>query len=146
MLREQLQAANAAAARRRRRSCGAALLKVLALDPDNAEAKKALRDIDRQKLARIQGNRAARVSQAADGSANECGPRRLAEVADASESYDIDQRIEMFRAGDVEGGLKELHAFVDANPEQPCRRASGSRRWSTTAAARPTPRARASRR
>ncbi|MEO8675843.1 MAG: hypothetical protein ABI569_09700, partial [Casimicrobiaceae bacterium] len=71
--------------------------------------------IDRQKLSRIQGSRAARVAQAASAPTARAAPGSGA-ATDASESYDIDQRIEMFKAGDVEGGLKELRAFVDANP------------------------------
>ncbi len=38
-----------------------AMLRVLALDPDNDEAAKALRDIDRQRIARIQGDRAQKL-------------------------------------------------------------------------------------
>jgi hypothetical protein len=113
-VREQLQTGNAALRAGDTDRATVALLRVLALDPDNADAAKALRDIDRQKLARIQTSRAARAGQAA--SAANGRPANAAATADASESYDIDQRIEMFRAGDVEGGLKELRAFVDANP------------------------------
>jgi len=72
-----------------------------------------LRDIDRQKLSRIQNNRAARAGQVASA------PTRIAGAsanADANESYDIEQRIEIFRAGDVDGGLKEMRGFVEANP------------------------------
>jgi tetratricopeptide (TPR) repeat protein len=112
---EQLQSANTALRAGDIDRAGAALLKALALDPGNVEAMKSLREIDRQRLARIQGTRAARASQAANGSAGRSAAAS-ATPADASESYDIDQRIEMFRAGDLEGGLKELRAFVDANP------------------------------
>jgi tetratricopeptide (TPR) repeat protein len=114
-VREQLQAGNAALRAGDTDRATVAMLRVLALDPDNADAAKALRDIDRQKLARIQTNRAARAGQASSA-ANGRPANGAAATADASESYDIDQRIEMFRAGDVEGGLKELRAFVDANP------------------------------
>ena len=114
---EQIQSANAALRAGDTDRAGAALLKALALDPDNADAMKALREIDRQKLARIQGSRAARVNQAA--AANTSASRSAGATSapvDPSESYDIDQRIEMFRAGDLDRGLKELRAFVDANP------------------------------
>lgn len=114
-VREQLQAGDAALRAGDADHASAAMLKVLSLDPDNAEAMKALRDIDRQKLSRIQNNRAARASQAASAAGNRAGSGS-ATTAEASESYDIDQPIEMFRAGDIEGGLKELRAFVDANP------------------------------
>ena len=113
-VREQLQAGDAALRGGDSDRAGIAMLKALALDPDNAEAAMVLRDIDRQNLARIQSNRATRASQTAAATARP-SPGSAAN-ADASESYDIDQRIEMFRAGDVEGGLKELRAFVAANP------------------------------
>ncbi len=114
-VREQLQIANAALRSGDQERTGVAMLKVLSLDPDNAEAMKALRDIDRQKLSRIQNNRAARAGQASTTGAARPAPGSAA-TADASESYDIDQTIEIFRAGDVDGGLKEMRAFVDANP------------------------------
>jgi tetratricopeptide (TPR) repeat protein len=107
-VREHLQAGTAALRAGDTERAGAEMLKVLALDPDQADAQKALREIDRQKLARIQSGRAARVNQAANAT--------RATSPDVGESYDIDQRIEMFRAGDVTGGLQELRAFVDANP------------------------------
>ncbi len=103
-----------------------AMLKVLALDPENGEAAKVLRDIDRQKLARIQATqaqRAARDSQAnaaaaaRDVLANAAAGTRAAPAAsEASEPYDLEQAIEMFKAGDVNGGLRDFRAFVDANP------------------------------
>ena len=114
-VQDQLQAGNAALRSGDADRASVAMLKVLSLDPGNAEATKALRDIDRQKLSRIQGSRAARVAQAANTPAVRAVPGSGA-APDASESYDIDQRIEMFKAGDVEGGLKELRAYVDANP------------------------------
>lgn len=92
-----------------------AMLKVLALDPANAEASKTLRDIDRQKLNRIQSNRAARAGQANAASANRSTPGS-ATTPEAVESYEIEQSIEIFRAGDLDGGLREFRAFVDANP------------------------------
>jgi hypothetical protein len=68
------------------------MLRVLALDPENAEAAKVLRDIDRQKLTRIQANqaqRAARASQANAAVAARAAPGPAA-AADGSESYDIE--------------------------------------------------------
>ena len=37
-------------------------------------------------------------------------------AAEASALYDVEQPLEMLRAGDVNGGLRELRAYVDANP------------------------------
>jgi tetratricopeptide (TPR) repeat protein len=114
-VRDNLQAGNSALRGGDADRASALMLKVLALDPSNAEAMKVLRDIDRQKLVRIQGNRAAKVNQA-NGAAPGRPPAGAAVTPDATESYDIDQRIEMFKAGDTNGGLHEFRAFVDANP------------------------------
>ena len=40
----------------------------------------------------------------------------VASGSDAAATYDLEQRIEMFAAGDIAGGLRELRAYVDANP------------------------------
>jgi len=86
-----------------------AMLRVLALDPTNDEAAKALRDIDRQRIARIQGDRAQKL-RPVDIAALKSAP------ADNGAAYDLEQALEMLRAGDVNGGLRELRAYVDANP------------------------------
>ena len=97
------------------------MLKVLALDPGNAEAAQALRDIERRKLSRIAAGRAARVADAMGGtSARAAVPRQPAPIppADtaAGEAYRLEQPIELFRAGDTEGGLRDMRRFVEANP------------------------------
>jgi tetratricopeptide (TPR) repeat protein len=93
-----------------------AFLRALALDPQNPEAARALRDIDRQKLARIQQDRAAKLKPI-DMAAVARSPRNQAlPPAEVAETFDIEQRIELLQAGDVAGGLRELHAFVVANP------------------------------
>lgn len=79
-----------------------AMLRVLAVDPGNAEAVKALRDLERQKSARAQAERAARAARSA--------------VAATADSFDVEQRIELFRAGDTASGLRELKRYVDAHP------------------------------
>lgn len=113
-VRDHLQAGRAALKSGDAERATVAMLRVLALDPGNAEAAKALRDIDRQKLARIQSGRAARAAQA---SATAGATRAAAAPAvEAADSYDLEQRLEIFRAGDVAGGLRELRAYVDANP------------------------------
>ncbi len=86
-----------------------AMLRVLALDPDNDEAAKALRDIDRQRISRIQGDRAQKL-RPVDVAALKSG------APDNGPVYDLEQALEMLRAGDVNGGLRELRAYVDANP------------------------------
>jgi tetratricopeptide (TPR) repeat protein len=107
-VREQLQIGNAAMKGGDSERATQAMLRVLALDPDNDEAAKALREIDRQRITRIQGDRAQKLR-----------PVDIAGVkaaASASEQYDLEQPLEMLRAGDVNGGLRELRAYVDANP------------------------------
>ena len=107
-VREQLQIGNAALKGGDSERATQAMLRVLALDPDNDEAAKALREIDRQRITRIQVDRAQKLK-----------PVDIAGVktaASASEQYDLEQPLEMLRAGDVNGGLRELRAYVDANP------------------------------
>ncbi len=82
-----------------------ALLRALALDPANAEAAKALREIDRRRLARIQAAASTRAA------------RTTVTIApEHNDAFDIEQALELFRAGDAAGGLRDLRAFVDANP------------------------------
>jgi tetratricopeptide (TPR) repeat protein len=93
----------------------AAYLRALAADPDNAEAARLLRELERQRASRVQAERAAKAANnAAMAAALPSAPPSKA--VDASDAYDIDQRIEMFRAGDTRGGLRELRRFVDAHP------------------------------
>jgi len=114
-VRDNLQAGNAALKSGDTDRAAAAMLRVLALDPENADAAKVLRDIDRQKLSRIQGSRAARAGQAGPPAAGRA-PAGSPATAESGDSYDLEQRLEMFRAGDLAGGLRELRAYVDANP------------------------------
>ena len=84
-----------------------AYLRALALDPDNIEAAKALREIDLAVMSKSQGDRAARVRATDD---------IIASVkARAADSYDLEQRLELVRAGDLTAGLRELRSWVDAN-------------------------------
>jgi tetratricopeptide (TPR) repeat protein len=92
-----------------------AMLRVLALDPDQPAAVEALREIDRRRIAKIQSNRAAKV-RAADPAADGARMRAPAAASDAGEGFDVEQAIEMFRAGDEAGGIRDLRAYVDANP------------------------------
>lgn len=108
-VREQLQAGNAALKAGDSERATQAMLRALALDPDNDEAAKALREIDRQRISRIQGDRAQKL-RSVDINALKNGP------ADAAATYDLEQPLEMLRAGDVSGGLRDLKAYVDANP------------------------------
>jgi tetratricopeptide (TPR) repeat protein len=85
-----------------------AFLRVLVLDPDNADAARALREIDLAAMSKAQNDRAARVRVTDDIIANA--------KARAADSYDLEQRLEIMRAGDLNAGLRELKSWVDANP------------------------------
>ncbi|MEO8485308.1 MAG: hypothetical protein ABI585_03130 [Betaproteobacteria bacterium] len=111
-----------------------AFLRVLALDPRNAEAARSLREIDRQNMARAQAGRASRVRVEdlfSDARAARTAPAApaapatpamaaasatAAAAAAGNDAFDVDQRMEMFRAGDTAGALRELKAWVDAHP------------------------------
>jgi tetratricopeptide (TPR) repeat protein len=116
-LKENLQAGAAAHRAGDNEHAAQAMLRVLALDPENAEAAKVLRDIDRQKMARIQGERASKFRLEDLGSPYRAAPAATAPAPESRDGYDLEQRLEMFKAGDVAGGLRELRAFVDANPK-----------------------------
>jgi len=109
--REQLAAGNAAMASGELDRATASMLRVLAVDPSQADAAKTLREIDRRKLSRIQADRAAKVTQQ-DTVATRGTARAQSEANDA---FDVEQAIEMFRAGDSNGGLRDLKAYVEAN-------------------------------
>jgi tetratricopeptide (TPR) repeat protein len=90
----------------------AAMLRALALDPSQPEAAKALREIERRRLTRIQADRAARATQLYAEPARSASARAPSEVNDG---FDVEQAIEMVRAGDTSNGLRDLRAYVDAN-------------------------------
>jgi tetratricopeptide (TPR) repeat protein len=109
-MREQLQAGTAAMAAGDLDRASTAMLRVLALDPAQADAARALREIDRRRLTRIQADRAAKVR------IEDAMAIRGAVRAEANDAFDVEQAIELFRAGDTSGGLRDLKAYVDANP------------------------------
>lgn len=126
---ERLEAARAAARAGDNGRASSEYLRALALEPRNAEATRALRDIDRQNMARAQSGRAARVRVEdlfADARAARTAPPAAGAPAtgtagappatDARDVYDLDQRLEMLRAGDTSGALRELKAWVDTHP------------------------------
>ena len=102
-----------------------AFLRVLSLEPRNAEAARSLREIDRQNMARAQANRAARVrvedlfadARAARAASPGGNAAASASATSAANDYELEQRIEMLRAGDSVTALRELKAWVDAHPK-----------------------------
>jgi len=122
--REQYQAGSTALAAGDLDRAQAAMLRVLAVDPDQTDAAKALREIDRRRLTRIQADRAAKVRppdetpappRTASRSAGATAPG-AATATDANDAFDVDQALELLRAGDASGGLRDLKAYVAANP------------------------------
>lgn len=114
-VREQIATANAALAANDTERATQALLRTLALDPENTDAARMLRDIDRRRMARLQADRAARV-RIQDAMAIKNAMQKEANAGETGLTFDIDQAIEMFRGGDTAGGLRELRAYVDAHP------------------------------
>ena len=117
--REQYQAGSAALAAGDLERAQAAMLRVLAVDPSQADAARALREVDRRRLTRIQADRAAKARAPDDSATAMRMPGRAAAPAmgdGGNDAFDVDQALEMLRAGDASGGLRDLKAYVDANP------------------------------
>jgi tetratricopeptide (TPR) repeat protein len=110
---------NGLAARKRGDSDEAArlMLQVLALEPDRADAMKVLRDIEAERIARVQGARESRVRR--DGELAKKNGQEAAspEMAEYRRSYDLEQTIALLEAGDAQGGIRELHRYLKANPK-----------------------------
>lgn len=99
-----------------------ALLGVLALSPGEQEAQKVLREIERQRISAIQAERAARF-KANYGStplgvaaASKTTARPVAENDSGAQAYELEQSLELFKAGDTEGGLRDMRRYATAYP------------------------------
>ena len=90
----------------------ATMLRALALDPSQPDAAKTLREIDRRRLTRIQADKAAKATPQGEAARSASAARASSEVNDG---FDIEQALEMVRAGDTSNGLRDLRAYVDAN-------------------------------
>jgi tetratricopeptide (TPR) repeat protein len=91
------------------------MLRVLAYDPYNQEAVAALREIDRQRATRRAAERAARARMEEKTVASRSRTARRSAPTEAGE-YDVEQSIELLRAGDVMVALPELRRYAQANP------------------------------
>jgi len=112
---EQLAAANAALAANDFERAAQSALRALALDPANAGAARMLRDLDRRRMARTQADRASRA-RVEDAIALRNAAQNQANAAEGSPTFEMDQAVELFRAGDTSAGLREMRAYVDAHP------------------------------
>jgi len=112
---EQMAAATVALAASDFERAAQAALRTLALDPVNDEAARMLRDLDRRRMARIQADRAARA-RIEDAIALRNAAQNQANAAEGSPTFEMDQAVELFRAGDTGAGLREMRAYVDAHP------------------------------
>jgi tetratricopeptide (TPR) repeat protein len=62
--------------------------------------------------------RAAKTAPPAAGAMAAPAPATASPVVmSGNDAFDVDQRLEMFRAGDTAGALRELKAWVDAHPK-----------------------------
>ena len=113
-VKEQLHAGSAEMSAGDLDHASQAMLRVLALDPNQPDAAKTLREIDRRRFSRIQADRATKVRSIEDTVAIRGAMR--AQAADNADGFDVEQAIELFRAGDAAGGLRDLKAYVNANP------------------------------
>ncbi len=114
-VRDQMSVANNALVAGDQERAAQAALRALALDPEHQDAARLLRDVDRRRMARVQAERANRA-RIEDAVAIRNATQNQIAAGEYSQSFDIDQAVELFRAGDTAAGLRELRAFVDAHP------------------------------
>lgn len=121
---ENWQAANSALSKGDKETAGHYLLKLLALSPSHVEAARALREIEKQQMTSIANGKVARaklegnpyrITQAS--SASPAGRTPSGRATEPPQSFDLEQRLEMFKAGDVVGGLAEFRRYVESNPK-----------------------------
>lgn len=90
------------------------LLQVVTLDPANSEAVAALREIDRLRSMRRGAERAARAraEESMTAARSRIGRRPPNEAGE----FDVEQSLELLRAGDAKVALGELRRYAAANP------------------------------
>ena len=90
------------------------LLRVLAFEPNNEEAANGLREIDRQRAMRRGAERAARVRIDELASAASNRTPTVRKPSEAGE-FDIEQSLELLRAGNSAVAIPELRRYWAAN-------------------------------
>ena len=88
------------------------LLRVLALDAHNEEAVGALRELDRRRELRLADERSARARLSQPAAARHSPPRATSEARE----FDLEQDLEMLRAGNATVALPGLRRYVATNP------------------------------
>jgi tetratricopeptide (TPR) repeat protein len=94
------------------------MLRVLAQQPDHADALQALRNIETERIARVQSARANKVRRSEELAKKNGQDAGSPDMTEYRRTYDLEQTIELFVAGDAKGGLRELHRYVLANPKE----------------------------
>lgn len=117
-VREQRRLGQAALAAGQVERAQAALLRVLALDPQDPGAAATLRDIERRRLTRIQADRVAKLPPPEEPATKGSVPTgsTMLPVDNGNDGFAVDQALELLRAGDAASGLRELKVYVAANP------------------------------
>jgi len=93
-----------------------ALLRVLALQPDHAQAANLLRNIERQRIAAVQADRVARLRpDPGELSTRTAHAPRKSEL-DSANAFRVEQGLELLRTGDAGAALRELRRIADGAP------------------------------
>jgi tetratricopeptide (TPR) repeat protein len=112
---DELVAAKTAQRRGELDQAQASWLRVLANDPGNEEAVFALRELDRQRASRRAAERVARARVEETATLTPRGRARGTARTEAGE-YDLEQSLELLKAGDAKVAVPELRKYAAANP------------------------------
>lgn len=113
---ELLESGQAALKRGDNDAATEAMLKALAVSPDNVEAARVLREIEKRRATRLQTDRVARLRPEDYGVTTARAVPSVPRAPDGSRAYDFDQSMELFRAGDTANGLAGFRRYVETNP------------------------------
>lgn len=114
---ERLQAAAEAHQRGDVQQATLAYLRVLSLEPDNATAVQALRDMERGRAIRTHQVRNARLPPSAKARTGH-GEPKVAPPAYSAERRNLDYGVMLLHQGDYAGSIKLLETFLAGNPKE----------------------------